>query len=101
MSLKMSKKVPKMGLKWPKNGPTLLAGPFWAHLGRFWGFFRPFGALGRHFRPNMLPQGSATRIIVPPAVESLAFLASFRAIFGSILGSFCPFGPFWGLLGLF
>ena len=55
----------------------------------------------------MLPQGPAARIIVPPNVEILAFLASFRAIlavfgtdfaplgrFGPFLG---PFGPFWSL----
>ena len=62
----------------------------------------------------MLPQGSATRIIVPPNVEILAFLASFRAILTVFwadfapLGLLGPFGPFlgadfalWALLGPF
>ena len=65
MSLKMSKNVPKMGLKlpktaqngskwakvgewpkmglkWPQNGTT---GPFWAHFGRFWAFSGHLGPL--------------------------------------------------------
>ena len=66
----------------------------------------------------MLPQGPATRIIVPPNVEILAFLASFRAILTVFWADFAPLGPlgafwalfrpfwallrpFWGLLGPF
>ena len=62
----------------------------------------------------MLPQGPATRIIVPPNVEILAFLASFRAIltvfwadfaplgpFGAFWALFGPFGPFWSLFDPF
>ena len=44
----------------------------------------------------MLPQ-PATHIIVPPNVEILAFLASFRAI----LQYFGQFLPLWGHLGPF
>ena len=45
----------------------------------------------------MLPQGPATRIIVPPNVEILAFLASFRAILTAFWADFAPLGPFGGL----
>ena len=46
----------------------------------------------------MLPQGPATRIIVPPNVEILAFLASFRAILTVFWADFVPlaaFRAFW------
>ena len=52
----------------------------------------------------MLPQGPATRIIVPPNVESLAFLISFRAILTGFWADFAtlgPFGAFWVILGPF
>ena len=45
----------------------------------------------------MLPQGPATRIIVPPNVEILAFLASFRAI----LAVFWAVCALWALLDPF
>ena len=44
----------------------------------------------------MLPQGPATRIIVPPNVEILAFLASFRAVLTVFWADFAPLGPFLG-----
>ena len=47
----------------------------------------------------MLPQGPATRIIVPPNVEILAFLASFRAILTVFWADFAPLGPFGPPLG--
>ena len=53
----------------------------------------------------MLPQGPATRIIVPPNVEILAFLASFRAILAVFWAVFAPLGhfgpflvPYWPIL---
>ena len=52
----------------------------------------------------MLPQGPATRIIVPPNGKILAFLASFRAILTVFWADFAPlgpFGPFLGPLGAF
>ena len=52
----------------------------------------------------MLPQGPATRVIVPPNVEMLALLASFRAIlavFWAVFAPLGPFGGFWALLGPF
>ena len=49
----------------------------------------------------MLPQGPATRIIVPPNVEILAFLASFRAILTVFWADFAPLGPFGPFLGPF
>ena len=52
----------------------------------------------------MLPQGPAARISVPPNVEILAFLASFRAILTVFWPDFAPLGPFgafWALLGRF
>jgi len=52
----------------------------------------------------MLPQGPATRIIVPPNVEILAFLASFRAMLAVFWVVFAPLGPFgalWALSGPF
>ena len=101
---------PNMGLKWPKKWSQGHFGPFWAHFGRFWGFFRQFGAL-LGLLDVILDQyaaaGPATRIIVPPNVEILAFLVSFRAIlqyFGQILplGALLgPFGPFLGPFGAF
>ena len=48
----------------------------------------------------MLPQGPATRIIMPPNVEILAFLASFRAILAVFLALF-PLGAIWGPFGVF
>ena len=49
----------------------------------------------------MLPQGPATRVIVPPNVEILALLASFRAIlavFWAVFALLGPFGPSLTLL---
>ena len=65
-----------MGLKWPKNGPPAILGHFGPIL----------GVLGR---------GPATRKLVHPNVEILAFLASFRAILAVFWAVFAPFGPFW------
>ena len=73
MSLKMSKKVPKMGLKWPKNGIGGVFWPaIWGHFGPIWGVLGAFsGHLGlldvildRH-----AAAGPATRINVPSNVQ--------------------------------
>ena len=81
-------------------------GPFWA----FWGLFQAIWGswtLWTLFETNVLPQGPATRIILPPNVEILAFLAVFVR-FWQYFGQFLPlwvllepFGPFLGLLGPF
>ena len=49
----------------------------------------------------MLPQGPATRIIVPPNVDILAFLTTFRAILAVFLAVFAPLGPFGAFWALF
>ena len=49
----------------------------------------------------MLPQGPATRIIVPATVEILAFLASVRAILAVFWAVFAPLGPFGALFRTF
>ena len=46
----------------------------------------------------MLLQGPVTRIIVPPNVDTLAFLASFRAILAVFWAFFAPLGALWGPL---
>ena len=68
MSLKMAKKVPKMDLKWPQNGPAWA--PWQAILGPVWAFFGFSGRLG--LLDVILDQYAAvpaTRINVPSNVE--------------------------------
>ena len=86
-----------MGLNWPKNGPT---GPFLAILGPFWAFSGHLGLLDV-ILDQSAAEGPATRIIVPPNVEILALLASFRAILAVFWAVLAPLGPFWDLLGHF
>ena len=78
------------GPKWVQNGPKWpILGPFWAfsgHLGLLAVILYQYAAAGASHAHN-----------VPPNVEILAFLASFRAIL-AVLGQFLPhLGPFWAL----
>ena len=70
--------------------------------GHFGPILGVFGAFSGHLRLlyvilDQYAAGPATRIIVPPNVEILAFLASFRAILAVFWAVFAPFGPFWAL----
>ena len=92
----MSKKVPKMGLKWPKNGPI---GPFWAILGVLGAFSGHLGLLDVIL--DQYAAAGTSHAHNCPNVEILAFLASFRAILVVFWADFAPlgpFGPFWALL---
>ena len=79
-------------------------GPFWAYFGRFWGHLGLLDVILDQYAAA----GTSQRIIVPPNVEILAFLASFRAILTVFWADFVPlfaFRAFWApfrpLLGPF
>ena len=74
-------------------------GPFWAIWGVFWPFSGHLGLLDAIL--DQYAAAGATRIIVPPTVEILAFLASFRAILTGFWADFAPLGPFGPFLGPF
>ena len=84
-------KTPKMAQKWPHR----------AILGHFGPNFWRFGAFSGHLGLLDVIMGqyaaAGTRIIVPPNVEILALLASFRAIVALFWAVFAPLGPFGAL----
>ena len=86
-----------MAQKWLRRailghfGPILgVLGPFSGHLGLLDVILNQYAAAGTSHAHN-----------VPPNVEILAFLASFRAILAVFWAVFAPLGPLGALLGPF
>ena len=95
MSLKILKKVPTKGIKWPCRGPLgplgrVIWGAFSGHLRLLDVILDRYAATGTNHGPN-----------VSSNVEIWALVASFCAILAVFWAVFAPLGPFGPFLGPF